>query len=63
MTNKVKNRASPTSTWFGGADCVPMAWRSRDSTIMMRVKQVIIKRAAGKKVSDVIRMSVCTGSE
>jgi hypothetical protein len=42
---------------------VPSAWRSSDSTMMMRVKLVIISSAAGRKVSAVIRSSVWTGSE
>src|SRR5450830_68487 len=58
MTKKVRNSASPIITWFGGADCVPSAWRSSDSTMTMRVKPVIISSTAGRKVSDVIRMSV-----
>ena len=63
MTNRVKNSASPTMTWLGGADWVPRAWRSSESTMMMRVKLVIINSAAGKNVSEVMSNSVCTGSE
>ena len=50
MTKKVRNSARPISTWFGGDVCVPSAWRSSDSTMMMRVKPVIISSTAGRKV-------------
>jgi hypothetical protein len=50
MTKKVRNRARPTSTWLGGEVWVPMAWRSSDSTMMMRVKLVIISSSAGRKL-------------
>jgi len=49
--------------WFGGAVCVPRAWRSSDNTMMMRVKPVIINMAAGMKVSAVISSSVWMVSE
>ena len=63
IMKKVKNSASPSSTWFGGAEGVPSAFRSRPKTIMMRVKLVIISRMAGIKVSEVMNTSVCTGSD
>jgi hypothetical protein len=63
ITNRVRNSARPTITWFGGAVWVPSAWRSSDSTMMMRVKLVIISSAAGMKVSAVISSRVWTGSE
>jgi len=59
MTKNVRNSDSPTITWVGGADCVPSACRSSDSTITMRVKLVIISNAAGMNDSDVSRISVC----
>src|SRR5690606_7296983 len=42
---------------------VPMALRSKPSTMMMRVKPVIISKAAGRKDSEVISSSVCMLSE
>ncbi len=63
MMKKVRNSASPSITWFGGADGVPSALRSRPSTMMMRVKLVIISSMAGRKVSEVNSTSVCTGSD
>jgi len=53
MMKKVRNSDRPTITWLGGACMVPMAWRSRDSTMTMRVNDVIISSAAGRKVSAV----------
>ena len=41
------------TTWFGGAACVPIAWRSRLSTMTMRVKLVIRSSTAGRKLSAV----------
>ena len=63
MTKNVRNSASPISTWLGGEVCVPSAWRSSDSTMMMRVKLLIIRMMAGRNPSDVRKTSVCTGSE
>ena len=62
MTKNVRNSASPISTWLGGVVCVPSAWRSNDSTMTMRVKLLIIRMMAGRKPSDVRKISVCTGS-
>ena len=45
-------------TWFGGAACSPSAWRTSESTMMMRVKLVIISTIAGMKLSSVISSSV-----
>src|SRR5690606_36390956 len=50
-------------TWFGGALCVPSAWRSSDSTTMMRVKLGIISSTAGRKDRPVSSSSVCRLSE
>src|ERR1700754_896675 len=63
MTKNVRNSDRPTITWFGGAACVPIAWRNRDSTITMRVRPVIISRMAGRNDSAVKKSSVCTGTE
>src|SRR5574343_872383 len=50
-------------TWLGGADCVPSAWRSSDSTITMRVNPVIINKMAGRNDSAVKNNSVWIGTE
>jgi hypothetical protein len=59
ITKKVRNSAKPINTWLGGDEGVPMAERNSDSTMMMRVKPVIINKMAGRKVSDEMRISVC----
>ena len=63
MTKKVRNSARPITTWFGGAACVPSAWRSSDSTMTMRVKLVISSSTAGRKLSAVKKSSVWIGTE
>jgi hypothetical protein len=63
MTKKVRNKDRPMITWLGGADWVPSAWRSRDRTMTMRVKPVIISRMAGRKDSAVKNSSVWIGTE
>ena len=63
MTKKVRKSDSPTTTWFGGAACVPSAWRTRLSTMTMRVKPVISSSSAGRNDSAVKNSSVCTGTE
>ena len=50
MTKIVRKRAMPTSTWLGGALCVPMPWRMKPRTMMMRVKAVTQKSRAGMSV-------------
>src|SRR3954447_24277994 len=47
MMNRLRNRASPTTTWLGGIDCRPRALRVSESTMTMRVKLVIIMSSAG----------------
>src|SRR3954463_5524469 len=63
ITKNVRNNDSPVMTWFGGAACVPIAWRKSDSTITMRVKPVIISRMAGRNDSAVKNSSVWIGTE
>src|SRR5437868_5541556 len=53
MTNRLMNRDSPTTTWLGGIDCRPRAFRVSDSTMTMRVKLVIIMSSAGATDSSV----------
>ena len=47
----------PTSTWFGGIDGVPSALRTKPSTMMIRVKLVIMIRIDGARLSTVSRTS------
>src|SRR5262245_39496828 len=49
MIRKVMNSDRPMRTWLGGNCCVPTAWRSRERTMMIRVKLVIISRMAGAR--------------
>src|SRR4051794_16342306 len=54
MTNSERKSASPTSTWFGGTDCVPIALRTSDSTTTIFVNAVHMSRIAGATPSTVI---------
>ncbi|MCY1551450.1 hypothetical protein D9M68_877830 [compost metagenome] len=63
ITNSVRNSERPTITWLGGADCVPSAWRSSESTITMRVKPVMSSSTAGRKESAVKNSSVWIETE
>src|SRR4051794_12042188 len=60
MTNSERNSASPTSTWFGGTDCVPMALRTRDSTTTIFVNAVHMSRIAGATPSTVMSAMIET---
>ena len=48
---KVKNKASPINTWFGGICEVPIALRKKDNTIISRVKDVIKIKIDGANAS------------
>src|SRR3546814_6154870 len=63
MAKKVRNSDRPINTELGGEAPVPMALRSKPSTMMMRVNPVIIISMAGKKDIMVSRTSVCTLSD
>src|ERR1700761_2920320 len=54
MMNAVKNRASEISTWLGGVCCNPSALRRNDSTMMMRMNDVVMIRIDGASVITVI---------
>src|SRR3954453_18497627 len=57
ITNRLRNIASPITTWFAGIDVSPIALRVSDRTITMRVKLVSITISAGAIASTVsIRM-------
>ncbi len=57
MTNRVRNRARPTSTLLGGVCCSPIAVRRNESTMTMRVKEVTITRIDGATLSTVISIT------
>ena len=41
----------PTSTWLGGSACVPIAVRTNERTMMIRVKPVTVNSSAGTSAS------------
>jgi hypothetical protein len=47
ITNSVRNRAMPTSTWLGGAVGVPSPERMKPRTMRIRVKPVTVNSSAG----------------
>src|SRR3954465_7572470 len=59
MTNRVRNRAIPVSTWFGGDVCRPNAFRVSPRTTMILVNEVASSSTDGAIDRTVIaRMSV-----
>jgi len=58
ITKKVRNRASPITTGFGGTVCPPKACRKKESTTTIRVKEVTIIKTAGKKERKLIIRNV-----
>src|SRR6478752_10133870 len=59
MTNSVRNRAIPVSTWFGGDVCRPRAFRVSPRTTMILVNDVASSSTDGAMDSTVIaRISV-----
>src|SRR5581483_5818052 len=60
MTKMVRNRASPSKIWFGGIWATPIALRAKDSTMAMRMNEVIIIRMAGTRLSTVSSSRSCT---
>src|SRR5688500_6045956 len=63
MIRNVMNSESPIRIWLGGNCCVPSACRSRESTMMSRVKLVIMIRIAGASDRTVSRMMICIADE
>src|SRR4051795_4922326 len=61
MTNRLRNRASPARTWFGGMLGTPSALRVSDSTTMIFVKLVPSMSSAGAMASTVISRMMTTG--
>ena len=60
MTKNVRNSARPISTVFGGVPCAPIALRSSDSTMMMRVNAVPMTSRLGARDSSVTSAVNCT---
>src|SRR3712207_1523920 len=59
ITNSVRNRAMPVSTWFGGEVAMPSAFRVSPSTTMILVNEVARSSTDGATDSTVIaRISV-----
>ena len=58
IIKKERNSEIPTNTVFGGVCAVPIACRSRDITIIIRTKDVIIINSDGSNVSTVIKMRI-----
>ena len=54
IVKNVRNIASPMSIWLVGVCAVPSAWRRIASTMMMRVKEVIMMSPAGSSVNALI---------
>src|SRR4051812_30773475 len=63
MIRKVMKRERPTSTWLGGSEAVPRAWRRSDMTMMIRVKLVIMIRMAGARERTVRSTMICIAEE
>src|SRR4051812_47138160 len=57
MIRNVMNSESPMRIWLGGSCCVPSACRRSESTMMIRVKLVIMTKMAGANESTVSRMT------
>ena len=60
MMNRLRNSASPASTWLGGVCCRPSALRVRPSTTKILVKLVQVSRIAGSSESRVSPISTVT---
>src|SRR3954452_8952768 len=54
MTNRLRNRDRPASTWFGGTEFRPSAFRVSDSTTKILVKLVTSNSRDGATVRTVI---------
>ncbi len=61
MMNRLRNSASPASTWLGGICCRPSALRVRPSTTRILVKLVQVSRIAGTSESRVSPSSARIG--
>ena len=61
--NNVKNNDKPTSTWLGGAVCVPSADLTKCNTINILVNEVIIITRIGATATSVSIMSILSVPE
>ena len=59
MTKNVSTRARLMSTWLEGVWAVPMPWRTKPRTMMIRVKQVVVSRMVGAMVRTVSSSTAC----
>ena len=60
ITKRLRNSASPITTWLGGMAVSPSALRVSESTITMRVKLVSITISAGAMASRVSNRMITT---
>ena len=61
ITKSVRKNAIPTRIWFGGIVGVPSAFRTKPSTIRIRVKPVTASSTPGITVSSDSRTRIWTG--
>ena len=57
--NAVINNASEISTWLGGVCCNPNALRRNDSTMMIRINEVVITKIEGASDITVSKTTSC----
>src|SRR5438046_3118479 len=60
MIKKVMKRDRPMMIWLAGLPCSERAVRTKESTITIRVKQVMSRMIDGASVSNVIVKRICT---
>src|SRR3954454_20807817 len=60
ITNMLRNSDSPASTWFGGTDCKPSAFRVSDRTTKILVKLVTSSSSDGAMPRTVMASSTVT---
>ena len=63
MMTKVMKIARAASTWLGGMVWMPMAWRMKWKTMMIRVKEVMVRRMAGARERMVMRKRISNRTE
>ena len=63
MITKVMNMARLARIWLGGMAGVPMAWRRKWKTMMIRVKDVTVNMMAGARERTVSRKMISRSRE
>lgn len=63
MITKVMKMASLARTWLGGICIVPMAWRRKEKTMMIRVNEVTVNKMAGATDNTVSRKRISRATE